>query len=115
MAHLAHDLIVLRIGQMLRIPGPADRAHGIPQAEKFDRDRPAECLLETFGEDLVFYVLEHAPSERDQLLIALREQPDLVEHPGHRTRGVGAAAETEDENPVAVLIVAHQEAISVAD
>src|SRR5258708_24247270 len=72
-------------------------------------------MPKSFGDVFVLFALKHVPCERQQFLVALGKQSHLIEHAGKSASGIGTTAKTKNEDPIPILVVAHEEAVSVRD
>ena len=129
--------LLRRVGELRRVPNPAHRRDGVPQAEEMDGEvpavvafghapgkRPTELVAELpmvrpvavfpMGAFLAGRVVE--PQHiRDQVAVAVGHQPERMEQPGQHPHAIRPAAESKHEHLVAGLPVVHQKGVCFAD
>src|ERR1041385_3651895 len=102
-----------------RVIDPSHGTHCVPYAHKMDWALDGECLLK-FTRYFEVLIRELAfPDEADcignQPFVAFRQQPQAVQHTAQSSRGIRAPAKSENINPVAGLVRAHQELVSICN
>ena len=101
----------VELGELRR---DADRADRVPHAEAFDRDAlvaPVEAL-QYVGILVPFLVA--LPQFQEAVEILLAEQPRIADQPADAACRVGAARKAEQEDLVALAIVAADERVGIA-
>ena len=121
-ASIGQIRILRSIGKLQRIPDPADRTHRVPDSHKVEGTITTEGCLEACSDLEGMSHAAGAPTPpgvkageiRNEAIIARGEQSEHMENAAQSARGVGAAAEAEQEDFVAIFINVHQIAISIA-
>ena len=117
----ADDRVLAVEAQFDRIIDPTIRTYGVPNAAEVHLNLARKRILErVFGLEgrlLPHRALRHlcveAQNVGDQLLVAGFQQSIHMQQAANSARRIGSAAETEQEDPVAILVCIHQVAVGI--
>lgn len=111
------------VGPLQAATEHAGSLHRVPDAEVVD-PQPHPPVRPATGEGTAELTQPHpvrvarreqADGIRDEVLGTVAQEAEFEEHPAEGPRRVGASAEAEDEDVVAVLVVAHEELVGLAE